>query len=121
MIGQASRTRYTGKALYGGVLQCMEGQRPLHKIHAIEYEILFHRVSALRNRGGSIVGLTLRVGRALTGVAHMVEDLVSTGQSFLVLGEPGSGDSFSNDGNPLSMYIHAHLCTLPTLLSCRPM
>ncbi|XP_024530768.1 uncharacterized protein ycf45 [Selaginella moellendorffii] len=50
-----------------------------------------HRISAIRNRGGRIVGLTCRVGRAVTGSAEMARDLVSSGASLLLMGPPGVG------------------------------
>ncbi|MGH7904696.1 MAG: AAA family ATPase, partial [Candidatus Dormibacteraceae bacterium] len=54
-------------------------------------ERTLHRVSAIRNRSGRIVGLTCRVGRAVTGTAEMVKDMVVGGQSVLLLGRPGVG------------------------------
>lgn len=50
-----------------------------------------HRVSAIRNRRGSIVGLTCRVGRSVTGSAGVIQDLVEDGRSILLLGRPGVG------------------------------
>lgn len=50
-----------------------------------------HRISAIRNRTGKIIGLTCRVGRAVYGTIHMIRDLVETGQSILMLGRPGVG------------------------------
>jgi len=50
-----------------------------------------HRISCLRNRRGEIVGLTLRVGRAVYGTTRVIEDLVFSGQSMLLLGRPGIG------------------------------
>ncbi len=50
-----------------------------------------HRISAMRNRTGKIIGLTCRVGRAVYGTIHMIRDLVETGQSILMLGRPGVG------------------------------
>ncbi len=35
-----------------------------------------HRISAIRNRKGSIVGLTCRVGRAVTGHIDMIRDVL---------------------------------------------
>ena len=35
-----------------------------------------HRISAMRNRKGTIVGLTCRVGRAVTGHIDMIRDLL---------------------------------------------
>lgn len=50
-----------------------------------------HRISALRNRHGKIVGLTLRVGRAVSGTIDLIRDLVESGTSLLLLGPPGIG------------------------------
>ena len=52
-----------------------------------------HRVSAVRNRKNDIIGLTLRVGRHVTGNAAMISDLLFhyPHRSILFLGEPGSG------------------------------
>eukprot|EP00245_Coleochaete_scutata_P013774 TRINITY_DN5707_c0_g2_i2.p1 TRINITY_DN5707_c0_g2~~TRINITY_DN5707_c0_g2_i2.p1 ORF type:complete len:482 (+),score=112.76 TRINITY_DN5707_c0_g2_i2:216-1661(+) len=50
-----------------------------------------HRISAIRNRRGSIVGLTCRVGRAVTGHIDMIRDILSANQSILFLGRPGVG------------------------------
>lgn len=50
-----------------------------------------HRISAIRNRRGNIVGLTARVGRAVYGTIDIVADLVGSGQSILLLGRPGVG------------------------------
>lgn len=50
-----------------------------------------HRISAIRNRRGVIVGLTARVGRAVYGTIDIVNDLVESGQSILLLGRPGVG------------------------------
>ncbi|MEG4860784.1 R3H domain-containing nucleic acid-binding protein [Microcoleus sp. K1-B6] len=54
-------------------------------------EQTLHRISALRNRSGEIIGLTLRVGRAVFGTIGIIRDLVETGQSILMLGRPGVG------------------------------
>ncbi len=48
-------------------------------------------MSAIRNRSGRIVGLTCRVGRAVTGTAEIFRDIVESGQSILLLGRPGIG------------------------------
>jgi stage III sporulation protein SpoIIIAA len=50
-----------------------------------------HRISAIRNRQGEIVGLTCRVGRAVTGTIDLIKDLVISGRSILLLGRPGVG------------------------------
>ena len=54
-------------------------------------ERTLHRISAIRNRRGRIVGLTCRVGRAVYGTVHFIEDLVQSGKSILLLGRPGIG------------------------------
>lgn len=54
-------------------------------------ERTLHRISALRNRKGTIIGLTLRVGRAVLGGIELLRDLIETGQSLLILGRPGVG------------------------------
>jgi stage III sporulation protein SpoIIIAA len=54
-------------------------------------ERTLHRISAIRNRQGTIIGLTCRVGRAVFGTIGMIRDLVETGQSILMLGRPGVG------------------------------
>lgn len=50
-----------------------------------------HRISAILNRKARIVGLTLRVGRAVYGTIGIIQDIVETGQSILLLGRPGVG------------------------------
>src|SRR3979411_2644936 len=54
-------------------------------------ERTLHRVSAIRNRSGRIVGMTCRVGRAVTGTAEIFRDTVEIGQAILLLGPPGIG------------------------------
>jgi len=54
-------------------------------------ERTLHRISAIRNRKGRIVGLTCRVGRAIFGTIRIIEDLIRSGNSTLLLGRPGVG------------------------------
>ena len=54
-------------------------------------ERTLHRISAIRNRSGEIVGLTCRVGRAVYGTIAIMRDLIESGQSVLLLGRPGVG------------------------------
>ena len=54
-------------------------------------ERTLHRISAIRNRKGRIVGLTCRVGRAVLGTIKIIQDLVESGKSVLLLGRPGVG------------------------------
>jgi stage III sporulation protein SpoIIIAA len=54
-------------------------------------ERTLHRISAIRNRRGEIVGLTCRVGRAVYGTIDILQDLIESGQSILMMGPPGVG------------------------------
>ena len=54
-------------------------------------ERTLHRISCIRNRQDRIIGLTCRVGRAVYGVIDIIEDIVKSGQSILLLGRPGVG------------------------------
>jgi stage III sporulation protein SpoIIIAA len=54
-------------------------------------ERTLHRIAALRNRAGEIVGLTCRVGRSVYGTTDIVKDLIESGKSLLILGRPGVG------------------------------
>ncbi len=54
-------------------------------------ERTLHRVSAIRNRQGEIIGLTCRVGRAVFGTIDIIRDVIETGRSILLLGRPGVG------------------------------
>jgi stage III sporulation protein SpoIIIAA len=54
-------------------------------------ERTLHRISAIRNRRGHIVGLTCRVGRAVYGTTDIIKDLIESGKSLLLLGRPGVG------------------------------
>lgn len=54
-------------------------------------ERTLHRISVIRNRAGKPVGLTIRIGRAVFGTIDLIEDLVESGESLLLLGKPGVG------------------------------
>ncbi|OGO62533.1 MAG: AAA family ATPase [Chloroflexi bacterium RBG_19FT_COMBO_55_16] len=54
-------------------------------------ERTLHRISAIRNRRGHIVGLTCRVGRAVYGTTDIIQDLIESGKNLLLLGRPGIG------------------------------
>ncbi len=54
-------------------------------------ERTLHRISAIRNRNGKIVGLTCRIGRAVFGTIEIIEDFVESGKSILIMGRPGIG------------------------------
>lgn len=54
-------------------------------------ERTLHRISAIRNRQGAIIGLTCRIGRAVYGTIDIIRDVVEGGRSILMLGRPGIG------------------------------
>jgi stage III sporulation protein SpoIIIAA len=54
-------------------------------------ERTLHRISAIRNRAGKVVGLTCRIGRAVFGTIDIIRDFIDGGQSVLLLGRPGVG------------------------------
>src|SRR5512147_179135 len=54
-------------------------------------ERTLHRISAIRNRRGAVVGLTLRVGRAIYGTVDIIQELIESGKSVLIIGRPGVG------------------------------
>ncbi|KAA3481585.1 P-loop containing nucleoside triphosphate hydrolases superfamily protein [Gossypium australe] len=60
-----------------------------------------HRISAIRNRKLQIIGLTCRVGRAVSGSAEIIRDLIEGGGSILVIGPPGvdTSNEIGGDGD----------------------
>ena len=54
-------------------------------------ERTLHRISAIRNRKGEVIGLTCRVGRAVYGAIEIIQDIVTSDKSILLLGRPGVG------------------------------
>jgi stage III sporulation protein SpoIIIAA len=54
-------------------------------------ERTLHRISAIRNRMGAIIGMTCRIGRAMFGTVDIVRDVIESGRSLLLLGRPGVG------------------------------
>ena len=54
-------------------------------------ERTLHRISAIRNRKGRIIGTTIRVGRAIFGTIEILRDLIAIGENILFLGRPGVG------------------------------
>ena len=98
-LGRVPEARYPRRALALGEvplsrddLQAMVGR--LGRFGADNragIERTLHRISAIRNRQGDVVGLTCRVGRAVFGTVAMVRDLLDGGQSLLLMGRPGVG------------------------------
>ena len=54
-------------------------------------ERTLHRISAIRNRKGQVIGITCRVGRAIYGTIKIIEDLILSEKNILLLGRPGIG------------------------------
>ena len=54
-------------------------------------ERTLHRISAIRNRAGKVIGLTCRIGRAVEGTVEIIRDIVESGRNCLFLGPPGIG------------------------------
>jgi stage III sporulation protein SpoIIIAA len=73
------------------IAQVVEGVGDFDEDNRAGIERTLHRISAIRNRRGDVVGLTLRVGRAVYGTIDIIEDLIESGKSLLLLGRPGVG------------------------------
>ncbi|HRR27342.1 MAG TPA: AAA family ATPase, partial [Acidobacteriota bacterium] len=98
-LGRPPEARYPGRAVY---LERFEVTRQdldhvIDRVGAFTadnragIERTLHRISAVRNRRGEIIGLTCRVGRAITGTVDIIRDVIETGKSLLLLGPPGVG------------------------------
>ena len=98
-LGRAPLARFPGETIELAPQEITEAdlQHVIERIGAFGgdnragVERTLHRISAIRNRGGKVVGLTVRVGRAVYGTIRIIEDLVLTGKSVLLLGRPGVG------------------------------
>jgi stage III sporulation protein SpoIIIAA len=98
-LGRVPEARYPGHALPLGsaVVERSDLQAVVEQLghfggdNRAGIERTLHRISAIRNRTGAIVGLTCRVGRAVFGTVAMVRDLMDSGQSLLLMGRPGVG------------------------------
>src|SRR5437870_4791813 len=98
-LGRQPEARYPGEARYLNdalvtredlrYVESRVGQFTLDNRAGIERTL--HRISAMRNRLGEIVGLTCRVGRAIYGTVDIIRDFVESGKSILLMGKPGVG------------------------------
>jgi stage III sporulation protein SpoIIIAA len=98
-LGRFPEVRFPGKAEYLSQMPvtqeqlnyCIQRVGHFSGDNRAGIERTLHRISAIRNRPGEIIGLTCRVGRAVFGTIGMIRDLVETGKSILMLGRPGVG------------------------------
>lgn len=98
-VGRRPEARFPGKAEYlaetvvtrSDLDYCIQRVGHFSGDNRAGIEQTLHRISAIRNRQGDVVGLTCRVGRAVFGTIGMIRDLVETGRSILLLGRPGVG------------------------------
>ncbi len=98
-LGRIPEARYPGRSVELGA-HCLERQDLEEMVNRIGQfgadnragiERTLHRISAIRNRSGDVVGLTCRVGRAVFGTVAIVRDLLDSGESLLLMGRPGVG------------------------------
>lgn len=98
-LGRRPQARYPGRAidLAGTPTSKQDLERVIAAVGQFSadnragIEGTLHRISAIRNRQGRIIGLTLRVGRAVFGTIDPLRDLIEDGRSVLLLGRPGVG------------------------------
>lgn len=98
-LGRRPEARFPGQADYlseqvvsnADLEYCIERVGAFGGDNRAGIEKTLHRISAMRNRAGTIIGLTCRVGRAVFGTVEMIRDLVEAGRSILLLGRPGVG------------------------------
>ncbi|MDJ0690410.1 MAG: R3H domain-containing nucleic acid-binding protein [Xenococcaceae cyanobacterium MO_188.B32] len=98
-LGRLPEARFTNEVSYLGnnpvsredIQYCVERVGVFSSDNRAGMERTLHRISAIRNRTGDIIGLTCRIGRAVFGTIVMIRELIETGQSLLLLGRPGVG------------------------------
>ncbi|MBW4579304.1 MAG: AAA family ATPase [Tildeniella nuda ZEHNDER 1965/U140] len=98
-IGRRPEARFPGQAEYlseslvsqADLNECITKVGDFGGDNRAGIERTLHRISAIRNRRGEVIGLTCRVGRAIFGTIGMIRDLVESGRSILMLGRPGVG------------------------------
>jgi stage III sporulation protein SpoIIIAA len=98
-LGRAPEARYPGRVLEIGqepltrqeLAAVVERVGRFGNDNRAGIERTLHRISALRNREGAVIGLTCRVGRAVFGTVDILRDVIENGASILLLGRPGVG------------------------------
>jgi len=98
-LGRLPEARFTHGEMYLGDIEVTAGDLQMVIAHIGDFgddnragiERTLHRISAIRNRKGDVIGLTCRVGRAVYGVIEIIEDIVTSNSGILLLGRPGVG------------------------------
>ena len=98
-LGRPAEARFANRALYLGdapvghedVQFTVERVGVFTQDNRAGITRTLHRISAMRNRTGDVVGLTCRVGRAVFGTVDIVKDVIKEDKSVLLLGPPGVG------------------------------
>src|SRR5262245_63884908 len=98
-LGRQPEGRFPNRAIYLSELAITREDLDyvIHRVGAFTQdnragiERTLHRISGIRNRRETIVGLTCRVGRAVYGTVDVLRDVVESGKSLLLLGRPGVG------------------------------
>ena len=98
-LGRQPEARYPGRAVYltdelvtrEDIQYVATRAGKFTRDNRAGVERTLHRISAMRNRVGEIVGLSCRVGRAIYGTVDIVRDLVESGKGILLMGRPGVG------------------------------
>jgi stage III sporulation protein SpoIIIAA len=83
--------RQEGEVTHEEIDQVVKGVGDFDEDNRAGIERTLHRISAIRNRRGFIVGLTCRVGRAVYGTLDIIQDIIESGKSVILLGRPGVG------------------------------
>ena len=98
-LGRRPEARYITGARYlsedevthGDIEQVIDGLGRFGDDNRAGIQRTLHRFSVIRDREAQPVGLTCRVGRAVFGSVKLIQDLIETGRSVLILGRPGIG------------------------------
>src|SRR5579859_3009611 len=98
-LGRPPEARFPGREVILGAGDVASADLDFVVAHIGEFggdnragiERTLHRISCIRNRKGHIVGLTCRIGRAVYGTIAIIQDIVESGRSTLLLGRPGVG------------------------------
>ncbi|MEM0950650.1 MAG: R3H domain-containing nucleic acid-binding protein [Cyanobacteria bacterium P01_H01_bin.74] len=103
-LGRPAEARFAARLSESNIVALSQAQITQDEInHVVQFMGAFtsdnragiprtlHRISAMRNRQGEVVGLTCRVGKVVTGTVDPIKDIIESGKSVLLLGRPGVG------------------------------